>query len=40
MGKMYDQSYKVEICKSALSGGKAVSKISREVGISENTLYG
>jgi len=40
MGKVYDQSYKVEICKRAVNGGEAVSKISREVGISENTLYG
>jgi len=30
---------KVEICKRAVNGGEAVSKISREVGISENTLY-
>jgi len=40
MGKVYDQAYKVEICKRAVNGGEAVSKISRDVGISENTLYG
>jgi transposase len=40
MGKVYDQAYKEEICKRAVDGGEAVSKISREVGISENTLYG
>jgi len=40
MGKVYDQAYKIEICKRAVEGGKAVSAISREVGISENTLYG
>jgi transposase len=40
MGKVYDQAYKKEICKRAVEGGEAVSAISREVGISENTLYG
>ncbi len=40
MGKVYDQAYKTEICKRAVEGGEAVSAISREVGISENTLYG
>ncbi len=40
MGKVYDLAYKTEICKRAVEGGEAVSSISREVGISENTLYG
>lgn len=40
MGKIYDQAYKTEICKRTVEGGEAVSAISREVGISENTLYG
>ncbi len=35
-----DQAYKTEIYKRAVGGGEAVSAISREVGISENTLYG
>lgn len=40
MGKVYDQAYKTEICKRAVEKGEAVSGISREVGISENTIYG
>jgi len=40
MGKVYDQAYKTEICKRAVEGGEAVSAIFREVGISENTIYG
>jgi len=39
MGKVYDQAYKVEICKRAVNGGELVLKISRQVGISESTLY-
>lgn len=40
MGKVYDQAYKTEICKRAVEGREAVSAISREVEIIENTLYG
>jgi transposase len=40
MGKVCDQAYKVDICKRAVDGGEAVSRISIEVGISKNTLYG
>ena len=40
MRKVYDQAYKTEICKRAVEGGEAVSAISREAGIGENTLYG
>lgn len=40
MGKVYDRTYKVEICKRAVNGREAVSKISKEIVISENTLHG
>ena len=40
MGKEYDPAYKVEICKQIESGDASVSELSRETGISENTLYG
>jgi transposase len=40
MGRVYDQAYKTEICKRAVEGGEMVPAIAREVGISENTIYG
>jgi len=40
MGKAYDPAYKLEICKQVESGTATVVEISRETGISENTIYG
>jgi len=37
--KRYDPAYKLEICKSVESGTATVAELSRETGISENTLY-
>lgn len=39
MGKAYDPAYKIEVCKQVESGTATVAEISRETGISENTLY-
>lgn len=39
MGKVYDPAYKLEVCKQVESGSATVVEISRETGISENTLY-
>jgi transposase len=39
MSKRYDPAYKLEICKSVESGHATVPELSRETGISENTLY-
>ena len=39
MSKMYDPAYKLEVCKSVDSGMATVAELSRETGISENTLY-
>ena len=39
MSKVYDPSYKIEICKQ-LESGSNVPEISHETGINENTLYG
>jgi len=36
--KRYDSAYKLEICKSVDSGLATVAELSRETGISENTL--
>jgi len=37
--KNYDPSYKIEVCKAVDSGATTVAEMSRETGISENTLY-
>jgi len=37
--KRYDPAYKLEVCKQVESGAATVPEISRETGISENTLY-
>jgi len=37
--KRYDPAYKLEVCKSVESGLATVPELSRETGISENTLY-
>ena len=37
--KRYDPAYKLEICQTVESGRANVPEISRETGISENTLY-
>ena len=39
MSKKYDPAYKLEVCKSVDSGHATVAEMSRETGISENTLY-
>ena len=39
MSKKYDPAYKLEVCKSVDSGHATVADMSRETGISENTLY-
>ena len=39
MSKKYDPAYKLEICKTIESGTATVAEMSREIGISENTLY-
>jgi len=39
MSKKYDPAYKLEVCKTVESGTATVAEMSRETGISENTLY-
>ena len=39
MSKRYDPAYKLEVCKTVDSGTATVPEMSRETGISENTLY-
>jgi len=39
MSKKYDPAYKLEVCKTVASGHATVAEMSRETGISENTLY-
>ena len=39
MGRVYDQAYKMEICKRIVETGEQVTAVAREVGISENTIY-
>ena len=39
MGKVYDSAYKMEVCQRVVEGGEAVSSVSQELGISENTVY-
>ena len=39
MSKKYDPAYKLEVCKSIESGHASVAEMSRETGITENTLY-
>ena len=39
MSKKYDPAYKLEVCKTVESGAATVAEMSRETGISENTLY-
>ena len=39
MSKKYDPAYKLEVCKTVASGQATVPEMSRETGISENTLY-
>ena len=39
MSKKYDPAYKLEVCKAVESGTATVSEMSREIGISDNTLY-
>ena len=37
--KKFDPAYKLEVCKTVESGHATVAEMSRETGISENTLY-
>jgi len=39
MSKKFDPAYKLEVCKAVDSGTATVVEMSRETGISENTLY-
>ena len=39
MSKKYDPAYKLETCQAVASGTATVAEMSRETGISENTLY-
>ena len=39
MSKKYDPAYKLEVCQAVESGAATVAEMSRETGISENTLY-
>ena len=39
MSTRYEPAYKFEICKAVDSGSATVAEMSRETGISENTLY-
>ena len=39
MSKGYDPAYKLEVCKTIDGGTATVPEMSRETGISENTLY-
>ena len=39
MGKVYDSSYKTEVCKRVVDSGESVASVSRELGINENTLH-
>ena len=40
MSKKFDPAYKIQICQALESGTATVPELSRETGISENTLYG
>ena len=37
--RKYDPAYKLELCKAVSSGAATVPELSRETGITENTLY-
>ena len=37
--KQYDPAYKMEVCQAVASGTSSVAGMSRETGISENTLH-
>ena len=39
MAKQYDPAYKLQICQAVDSGSVTVLEISRETGISTNTIY-
>ena len=39
MGKIYDTAYKEEVCKRIVESGETVAAVSRELGITDNTLY-
>ena len=39
MSNKFDPAYKLEVCKTIDSGTATVVEMSRETGISENTLY-
>jgi transposase len=40
MSKKFDPAYKLQVCQAVESGAATVPELSRETGISENTLYG
>jgi len=39
MSKRFDPAYKLQTCQAIESGTATVAEMSRETGISENTLY-
>jgi transposase len=39
MGQIYNAEYKSEVCKRVVDGGESVAALSRQIGISDNTLY-
>ena len=40
MSKKFDPAYKLQVCQAIESGTATVPELSKETGISENTLYG
>ena len=39
MGKVYDASYKTQVCKRVASSGESAAAVGRELGIKENTIH-
>jgi transposase len=39
MGKVYDAAFKTQVCRRVAECGETVASISRELVISENTVY-
>jgi len=40
MAKQYDPAYKLQICQAVEIGTATIPELSKETGISENTIYG
>lgn len=39
-GKRYDETFKKETVKYIAENNKAIAQVAREIGVSDNTLYG